>query len=197
MRRFSVPFFSVSLCVVLLLFSGLLYAQSSSPPPSAPSVDITLRMGQGGFQEDRSPLGRLGGGQATVDVYPRAWPVGVSIFTEYYTNSNDPTHSYEISNLVALNLLYTRPLFGINRVKYFLGAGAGWLEVPLGEDDPDEYISTDVYDLEAGVSVLAFWKIGFYGVVKYLTAHRTMNGVDVIDFDKTAWLLGITFNFSL
>lgn len=196
MKRFSVPFLMVFVCVVLL-FPGLLYAQSDSDSSSLPSCDFTIRMGQGGFYDDRSPIGRLGGGQATVDVYPRSWPVGVSIFTEYYTNSNDPTHSYEISNLVALNLLYTRQLFGINQVKYFLGAGAGWLDVPLGEDDPGEYVSTDVYNLEAGVSVLAFWKIGFYGVVKYLTAHRTMNGVDVINFDEIAWFVGITYSFSL
>ncbi len=171
---------------VLLLSPALLYGESLAPS----GVDFTLRMGQGGFHDDRSPIGKLGGGQVALDVCPRAWPIGVSIFTECYTNSANPTHSYEIADLVALNLLFTRPLFGINRVRYFLGAGAGWVQVPIGEDDPDEYAYTDHYNLEAGVNVIAFWKIGLYGVVKYINAHKS----NVIDFDETVVMLGVTLN---
>ncbi len=209
MSKFFV-FSTMGFRCAVLLFPGLLSAQSfssfSSTPlsddslsslSSSPSVDFTVRMGQGGFHDDRSPLGKLGGGQITLDMYPRGWPIGVSLFTEYYTNSNEPTHSYEIADLVALNLLYTRPLFGSNRIKYFFTGGAGYVKVPLGEDDPEEFVFTDVYNLEAGANVMAFWKIGFYGVVKYFTAHRSMDGVDVIDFDEVACLVGITFNFSL
>ena len=196
MNRFSIPSFFVLLC------SGLLYGQPSSLPSSpssssSSSVDFVIRMGQGGFSDHRSPLGKLGGGQMNLDVYPRAWPVGVSIFTEYYTNSASPAHSYEISDLIALNLLYRGRLFGVDRLHYFLGGGAGWLAVPVGEDSPDEYFSTDVYNLEAGVNVLAFWKIGFYGIGKYLHAHKVVNDVAVIDFNEGIILLGITFNFSL
>ena len=71
------------------------------------------------------PIGKLGGGQLTLDVFPRAWPVGVSIFTEYYTNSAYPTHSYEIADLAALNLLYRRQFFGVNRMQYFIGGAFG------------------------------------------------------------------------
>lgn len=208
MNKFSV-FSAIGFCCAVLLFPGLLSAQSFpsfsstsfsddslSPVSSSPGIEFTVRMGQGGFRDDRSPIGKLGGGQFTLDIYPRGWPLGVSLFTEYYTNSNEPTSSYEIADLIALNLLYTRPLFGSNRLKYFFTGGAGYVKVPL-EDDPDEFVFTDVYNVEAGVSVMAFWKIGFYGVVKYFTAHRVMDGVDVIDFDELACLVGITFNFSL
>ncbi len=192
MKWFSIPSFFVLLC------SGLLLGQPSSPQSSSSSsFDFVIRMGQGGFSDDRSPIGKLGGGQVNLDVYPRAWPVGLSIFTEYYTNSASPSHSYEIADLIALNLLFRGQLFGVDRLHYFLGGGAGCLAVPEGEDSPDEYISTDVYNLEAGVNVLAFWKIGFYGIGKYLHAHRVMNNVAVIDFDEAIVMVGITFNFSL
>lgn len=200
MRFFSIP--SLFVCVVLLC-SGLLLGQPSSPESSSssssssPSVDFVIRMGQGGFSDDRSPARKLGGGQVNLDVYPRAWPVGISIFTEYYTNSASPTHSYEIADLIALNLLFRGRLFGVDRMHFFLGGGAGWVLVPVGEDSPDEYLSTDAYNLEAGVDVLAFWKIGFYGIGKYLYANRVMNNVAVIDFDEAIVMLGITFYFSL
>lgn len=190
MKWLSIPSFFVLLC------SGLLFAQSSSSS-SSPAFDFTVRMGQGGFTDDRSPLGKLGGGQVTLDVYPRGWPVGVSLITEYYTNGPSPTHSYEISNLIVLNLMYRRELFGVDRLRYFLAGGAGWLEVPLGEENPEEYVSTDVYNLEAGVEVHAFWKIGFYGIGKYLHAHKVVDDIAVIDFNEGIILLGITFNFSL
>lgn len=114
MKWFSIPSFFVLLC------SGLLLGQPPSPPSSSSSssVDFVIRMGQGGFYDNRSPIGKLGGGQLTLDVYPRAWPVGVSIITEYYANSASPSHSYEISDLVVLNLLYSRQLFGIRCMRY-------------------------------------------------------------------------------
>ena len=165
MKWFSIP------CLFVLLCCGLLLGQPSSPASSSSSsssscVDFVVRMGQGGFSDHRSPVGKLGGGQMNLDVYPRAWPVGVSIFTEYYTNSASPAHSYEIADLIALNLLFRGRLFGADRLHYFPGGGAGWLAVPVGEDSPDEYVSTDVYNLEAGVDVLAFWKIEFHGTRK-------------------------------
>ncbi len=39
----------------VLLFTQLLWA--------SPAVDFTVRMGQGGFSDNRSPIGKLGGGQ--------------------------------------------------------------------------------------------------------------------------------------
>jgi hypothetical protein len=52
-----------------------------------------------------------------------------------------------------------------------------------------------VYNLEGGINVRAFWKIGFYGVGKVLYAKRTINNIKIIDFNERIVLLGITFNF--
>jgi len=68
---------------------------------SSQAADITIRWGQGGFSDDRSPLGVLGGGQLTLDIKPAKFPLAISISGEYYTNSACPTHSYEIADLTA------------------------------------------------------------------------------------------------
>ena len=73
----------------------------------------------------------------------------------------------------------------------------GWLEVPKGEKEPDAMVRGGLYNLEGGINVRAFWKIGFYGVGKYLYAQKTTNGIKGIDFNEGIVLLGITFNFGL
>jgi hypothetical protein len=156
-----------------------------------------LRLGQGGFRDSRSPIGKLGGGQLALDIKPSTLPIALSISSESYTNSANPTHSYEISSLLSVNMLYMAQLFNIERANYFLGGGIGWLEVPKGEDDPDARVKGNLYNLEAGIHVRAFWKIGFYGVAKYLSAQKKVNNIKVIDFNEGIILLGVTFNFSL
>jgi hypothetical protein len=160
-------------------------------------ADLTLRLGQGGFYDDRSELGKLGGGQVTLDIKPVKYPVAISFTTEYYTNSNEPTHSYEIAGLFAINLLYMKKPFKTERVNVFLGGGMGRLGVPKGEDKPDDREIGIVYNLEAGINVRAFWKIGFYGITKYLYANKEVNNIEVIDFSEFIVLLGITINFGL
>lgn len=54
-----------------------------------------------------------------------------------------------------------------------------------------------MYNIEGGINIKAFWKIGFYGIYKYLYAKKEVNNVNVIDFSEHIILLGITFNFSL
>ena len=54
-----------------------------------------------------------------------------------------------------------------------------------------------MYNLEAGINVRAFWKIGFYGMYKYLYANKEVNNLEVIDFNEHIFMLGITFSFSL
>ncbi len=159
-------------------------------------ADLTLRLGQGGFYDDRSPLGKLGGGQVTLDIKPIRYPFAISLTTEYYTNSNKPTHPYEIAGLLAVNLLYMKKPFKTERVNVFMGGGMGRLEVPK-EDKPDDREIGIVYNLEAGINIRAFWKIGFYGISKYLYAHKEKNNIKVIDFSEFIVLLGITFNFGL
>ncbi|MBC8414872.1 MAG: hypothetical protein H8E11_00390 [Candidatus Cloacimonetes bacterium] len=160
-------------------------------------ADLTFRLGQGGFYDDRSPEGILGGGQVTLDIKPVKYPIAISLTNEYYTNSNNPTHSYEIAGMLAVNLLYMKKPFKIERINVFLGGGMGRLEVPKGEDKPDDREIGVVYNLEAGINVRAFWKIGLYGIGKYLYAQKEKNNIEVINFSEFIVLLGITLNFGL
>ena len=159
-------------------------------------VQFTIRMGQGGFNDSRSSIGKLGGGQITIDIKPAKYPIAISISNEYYTNSADPTNSYEIASLIAVNLLYMTQILNNDRIKLFAGGGIGGLEVPKGLEDSNSMEKGIMYNLEVGVNVQAFWKIGFYGLYKYLYADKESNNVKVIDFSEHIVLLGITFNFS-
>ena len=51
------------------------------------------------------------------------------------------------------------------------------------------------YNLEGGINVRLFWKIGFYGISKYLYAKKKTNGTKVIYFSERIMLFGFTFNF--
>ena len=97
--------------------------QTVSSASKEKKVYFTIRLGQGEFRDDRSDIGKLGGGQLTLDIKPRKYPVAISISGEYYTNSPDPTHSYEIAH----NLLYMTKLFKKARGQMFL-----WEEALVG-----------------------------------------------------------------
>lgn len=112
--------------IIVLFLSGQLFSQKK--------VDFTIRLGQGGFTDDRSPIGKLGGGQLAIDIKPINIPIAISISNEYYTNSADPTHSYEIATLTAVNILYMKKASKTERVNLFAGGGMGWLDVPKGID---------------------------------------------------------------
>ena len=71
------------------------------------------------------------------------------------------------------------------------------MEVPKGEDEPDEMERGILYNMEAGINVSVFWKIGLYGIGKYLYAMKEVNNTKVINFSEWIVLLGITFNFGL
>ncbi|HDY87966.1 MAG TPA: hypothetical protein ENH82_07635, partial [bacterium] len=123
---------SLSLFLSSVFFSfDQLYAREiqaekpqNQPKASADSskekkVYYTIRLGQGGFRDDRSEIGKLGGGQLTLDIKPGKYPVAISISQEYYTNSPDPTHSYEIAGLTAINLLYMTKLLKSEKANVF------------------------------------------------------------------------------
>lgn len=190
---------SIAFVGLLLVSSSQVYAQDErdlhTDVSKDKNFDFILRLGQGGFRDNRSPLGKLGGGQMTLDVRPSGQAFGLSFSSEYYTNSPDATHSYEIPDLFSINMFYMSQLFNIERVKYFYSAGFGWLNVP--KDDTDTTVRGSHLNLEAGINVRAFWKIGFYGVAKYLRAQKKENNVKVIDFNEGIILLGITYSFSL
>jgi len=161
------------------------------------TADFIIRFGQGGFSDHRSPVGKLGGGQFTLDVKLKSFPIAISVSTEGYTNSRNPTHSYEIADLIAINSLYMVRPFESESVILFAGGGIGGLKVPKGETEPGAMEKGILYDIEAGVNVRAFWKIGVYGIYKYLYASKEVGNVKLIDFSEHIVLLGITFNFSL
>ena len=158
-------------------------------------VFLIIKLAQGGFVDNRSPLGKLGGGQFGVGVKLRVFPIGISITQEAYTNGPDPTHEYEIAGLIFVNFLYMTKLFNTEWVNVYVGGGVGALEVPKGEGKPNEYEMGVVYDIEAGINLVSIWKIGFYGVYKYLYSQKEINNTKVIDFKENIVLIGITLNF--
>ena len=188
--------FVVSSFVILLLVSiPQLYAiddsyQSDSTNSSEKKVYFTIRYGQGGFSDTRSPIGKLGGGQVAIDIKPGKLPFAISISNEAYTNSSDPTEPYEISGLVLVNCLYSNYFFKNNRLNVFAGAGLGAMEVPQGTNASTKSI---LFDAEAGINTILFWKIGLYGTYKYLYANKG----NEINFREHIVLVGITFNFGL
>jgi hypothetical protein len=189
------------LSFVLLLCYKLnaqkLVSSTDSLSSTKKKIYFTIRLGQGGFTDDRSPIGKLGGGQLALDIKPRTFPIAISISNEYYTNSADPTHSYEIAGLIAINFLYKKKLIKTERLNFFAGGGAGVLEVPKGEDEHDATERGILYNIEGGINFIVFWKIGCYGIYKYLYAKKEIKNEKVIDFNEHIVLLGITFNFSL
>ncbi len=186
------------------LYAREIQAEKSQIQPKASEVSseekkvyFTIRYGQGGFRDDRSDIGKLGGGQLTLDIKPGKYPVALSISGEYYTNSADPTHSYEIAGMTVLNVLYMTKRVIRERANVFMGGGIGRLKVPKGENEPDAMVKGIVYNCEAGINVRLFWKIGFYGMGKYLYAQKKNNSIKVIDFSEGIVLLGFTLNFGL
>jgi len=160
-------------------------------------LDLTIRSGQGGFSDIRSPIGVLGGGELTLDIKLRHLPLAFSFSGEYYTNSADPTHNYEIASSATYSLLFMDKLFGWERVNVFAGAGPGYMEVPIEDALPAKIYENAWYlNVEAGINIRVLWKFGLYGVYKYMYAYKE-GGSTLIDFNEHIVLLGLTFNFSI
>lgn len=199
---FSAIFLTCSLFISTEVFAQDIISSANSSSNESESLeddnfDFTLRFGQGGFRDSRSPEGGLGGGQLAFDIKPVKSPVAYSISSEYYTNSADPTHSYEISGLVSLNVLYMAQLFDYEKTNYFIGGGIGRLKVPTPESATDSSLKGRLYNLEAGIHIQTFRTVGFYATAKYLSAQREVNNIKVINFNESILLLGITYNFSM
>ena len=172
---------------------------STAPADTAEDkyFDFSLRFGMGGFRDSRSPVHTLGGDQIALVIRPRMFPVAVAVSSEYYTNSAEPTHSYEIASLYAINLLYIKTSFSNEKLDYFIGGGAGRLEVPDDVINPGSREKDFFYNLEAGVNYKYFERFGFYGALKYLNAEKTVSNIKLIDFNERIVLVGVTYNFSM
>lgn len=158
---------------------------------------FTIKYGMGGFNDDRSPEGTLGGDQLALDINLNDSPLSIVLSSEYYTNSPEPTHRYEIRKLYAVNLLYHYQLSSTKNINLFAGGGLGNLKVPESESNPGKSISSDLVNLEVGVDYQPYEKFGFYGSIKYLKAEKEVVNVTVIDFEELIFLVGITYGFSL
>jgi len=161
---------------------------SASDSDSEKNIYFTIRFGQGGFTDDRSPINKLGGGQLAIDIKHGKLPIGISISNEYYTNSSNPTNPYEISTLTAVNCLYYKNLLKSNRLNVFAGGGIGGMKVPQGNDTS---ANSMLFNFEAGINTRLLWKFGLYATYKYLYANKE----DQVNFSEHIVLIGITFNF--
>ena len=162
------------------------------------TIDFTIRYGQGGFQDSRSPEGKLGGGQLALDVKHKDYPIVINISTEFYTNRPvfEAYNTYEITDLNTINILYISQFFNLKNTDYFFGGGIGQIEVPADINNLSKHHKTTAYNMEVGINWKYFKYVGFYGVAKYLNANKTVDDNKVIDFSENIILLGITFNFS-
>jgi len=152
-------------------------------------AEFVIRMGQGGFYDNRSPVGKLGGGQLALDINPVDTKLALSFSSEYYTNSPAPSHAYEIKEMLLFNMLYTSRLKRYEKARYFIGGGAGTLVVPKENNKSEVNANGIAYDLEAGVNVIVYKKLGVYGVAKYLYAQKREQDKKTIDFNEFIILL--------
>lgn len=180
--------------IVVLLCANL--PGDTVPATKHKTVEIAIRTGQGGFSDSRSDINKLGGGQMALDVRLTRWPVALSFSGEYYTNSPEPAHYYEIADMMVLNVLYMPQIKRWKRVRPFMGAGGGLLKVPWN-NDPEDLVTGTVFDAECGVDYRLFWKVGFYGLYKFLYAQNQVNGRRYIDFCEHIWLIGFSLRFSI
>jgi hypothetical protein len=85
----------------------------------------------------------------------------------YWNPLLDPTYSYEIACLIAVNLLYMTELFKSDRTNFFIGGGIGGLEVPKCENESDEMERGFPHNKEVGINVRVFWKSALHSIGKY------------------------------
>ncbi|MCG8700444.1 MAG: hypothetical protein MI922_20485, partial [Bacteroidales bacterium] len=76
----------------------------------------TIKIGQGGFNDSRSPIGKLGGGQIALVAQYYKYPIALSYSEEYYTNSANPTEPYEIFSMWTVHTNYSQYFFRKNRL---------------------------------------------------------------------------------
>ena len=168
-----------------------------APSIESKNYNYTLRYGMGGFNDGRASGGSLGGGQFGLDVHVNDSPLSVLFSSEYYTNSEEPTHSYEIRQLYAVNLLYHFQMVSIRNTSLYVGGGFGKLNVPESESNPGKSISSNLVNIEVGIDYQPYEHFGLYGLVKYLKAERDVANVSFVDFDEIIFLAGVTYGFNI
>ena len=182
----------------LLILSVPLFAeQADNDVSKEDNFDYTVRYGQGGFSDSRSPDGKVGGGQIAFDIRLKDLPFSILISSEFYTKSPDPTNNYEISNFDSINLLYNTDFPFIENTSLFFGGGIGRLSAPEGPANPGSKVSTEALNLELGLYLRPYEQFGFYAVLKNIQADRRINDIKIIDFNESIFLIGISYDFNL
>jgi hypothetical protein len=151
---------------------------------SVQAAEVTLRLGQGGFTDNRAPDGRVGGGQLCMDIKFNDLPLAASVGLEYYTKSAEPTDPYEIPGFLMGYIFYVIPLAEKWPTDLYLGGGIGRIRIPQGE-------KAVAFQAIARIGTKVFWKIGIYAEGKYINSKKNL-----IDFNEAALLIGISLNFA-
>ena len=161
-------------------------------------VFFTIRFGQGGFCDNRSPSGKFAGDQAALDVRLAGHPIGVSYLSEVLYGGEFDDESEERIDLWAVNIAYVTKPFGIERLNAFLGGGIGRLEIEREwAQTKAESGGCILYNLEGGVNVRAFWAIGLYVVGRYYYAQKKTDWMEAIDFNEVGFHFGLSINFGI
>lgn len=187
---------SIFLFVLVMVSAAMSHADDQRLAEPA-TFTYTIRYGLGGFNESRSPSGKLGGDEIAFDINSTSYPLSLSISTEFYTNSADPTHSYEISDIFSISLFYKDEIFESDKMTFFAGGGVGKLKVPVSEITPSKHYKADSLTLGAGLLYRFKGDFGVYGSIKHLFSEREINNIKVIDFDETIVLVGISYDFTI
>lgn len=161
------------------------------------SLRYSVRYGMGGFSESRSPEGSLGGGEIAFDIHLTKLPLSFSVSQESYTNSANPTHPYEIPRMTTASVFYYDRLNNSEKISYFVGAGAGKINVPQSELTPKPYVSGSYINIASRVHYQIGQHFSLYAHIKHLSADRAVNNIKVIDYNDTVFLFGLGYNFQI
>jgi hypothetical protein len=165
----------------------------------AKTVYVTIRFGQGGFSDDRSPSGKFAGDQGALDIKLAKLPVAISYLGEVLYGGEFDDESEERIDLWAVNIAHVSKPFRSERINVSLGGGIGRLRIEREWPDGSKVKTPacTLYNLEAGVNVRAFWVIGFYIVGKYSYAQKKTDKAKVVDFKESGFFFGLTVNVGI
>ena len=189
---------AISLFIIVSSNQFPAIAENSKPNnENIAALNYSVRYGIGGFSESRSPEGSLGGSQIAFDIHLNHIPLSFSVSQESYTNSPEPTHSFEIARMISASVFYFDPFNNMNNFSYYLGLGVSKLNVPRSEISPKPYLSDNAINIASRIHYKISKHLSFYTLVKHLSADKSVNNVNLIDYNDTILLFGLGYNFKI